>query len=142
MREPLRILRPLLLVAVAVSIVHYVDNTVNYADYPQPTGGFAPSRALVGTSGLGEVVVAVQALRLPPPSEEREDLRHGPVHHRLTVGEGVVLGPLHVRDVRLELARALEEVREVGVLEWRLRGRRQLAGLGDVGLRQLVADAA
>jgi hypothetical protein len=43
----LRILRPLLLVAVAVSIVHYVDNTVNYGDYPQPTSGPAPSRELV-----------------------------------------------------------------------------------------------
>jgi hypothetical protein len=50
MRDPLRILRPLLLVAIAVSIVHYLDNTINYADYPQPTSGPAPSRALVGTS--------------------------------------------------------------------------------------------
>ena len=46
----LRILRPLLLLAVAVSIVHYVDNTLNYADYPQPTSGPAPSRAVVGAS--------------------------------------------------------------------------------------------
>jgi hypothetical protein len=43
----LRILRPLLLVAVAVSIVHYVDNTINYGDYPQPTSGPAPSQGLV-----------------------------------------------------------------------------------------------
>ena len=35
-------LRPLLVlmgVAVAVSVVHYVDNTVNYADYPQAEPG-------------------------------------------------------------------------------------------------------
>jgi hypothetical protein len=50
MTDPLRILRPLLAVAIAVSVVHYLDNTVNYADYPQPDGGLAPSRALVGTS--------------------------------------------------------------------------------------------
>jgi hypothetical protein len=50
MTDPLRILRPLLAVAIAVSIVHYLDNTLNYADYPQPTSGPAPSRALVGTS--------------------------------------------------------------------------------------------
>jgi hypothetical protein len=50
MREPLRILRPLLAVAIAVSIVHYVDNTVNYADYPQPTSGPAPSRTLVAVA--------------------------------------------------------------------------------------------
>jgi hypothetical protein len=52
MREPLRILRPLLTVAILVSIVHYVDNTVNYADYPQPTSGPAPARARVGASGV------------------------------------------------------------------------------------------
>jgi hypothetical protein len=50
MTEPLRILRPLLAVAIAVSIVHYLDNTINYADYPQPTSGPAPSQALVGVS--------------------------------------------------------------------------------------------
>ena len=50
MREPLRILRPLLGAAIAVSIVHYLDNTVNYADYPHTASGPEPSRALVGTS--------------------------------------------------------------------------------------------
>lgn len=44
----LRILRPLLAVAIAVSIVHYLDNTINYADYPQATSGPNPSRGLVG----------------------------------------------------------------------------------------------
>ena len=51
-----RVARPLLLllgVAFLVSIVHYVDNTVNYADYPSAEAGSAlssiePSQALVG----------------------------------------------------------------------------------------------
>jgi uncharacterized membrane protein len=43
----MRILRPLLLFAIAVSIVHYVDNTFNYDDFPQPTSGPAPSQGLV-----------------------------------------------------------------------------------------------
>jgi hypothetical protein len=34
-------------VAILVSIVHYVDNTFNYDDYPQPTSGPAPSQGLV-----------------------------------------------------------------------------------------------
>ena len=44
----LRILRPLLAVAIAVSIVHYLDNTINYADYPQSANLPDPSRGLVG----------------------------------------------------------------------------------------------
>ncbi len=50
MREPLRILRPLLALAIAVSIVHYADNTFNFDDYPQPTSGPAPSQTLIGSS--------------------------------------------------------------------------------------------
>jgi hypothetical protein len=46
----LRLLKWLLAVAVLVSIVHYADNFVNYADYPQPTSGPAPSKSLVGAS--------------------------------------------------------------------------------------------
>ncbi len=46
----LRLLKGLLAVAVLVSIVHYVDNFANYADYPQPTSGPAPSRGLIGVS--------------------------------------------------------------------------------------------
>lgn len=46
----LRFARALLLVAVAVSIVHYVDNSGNYAAYPQPTSGPAPSRGVVAVS--------------------------------------------------------------------------------------------
>jgi len=47
------VLRPLLVlmsVAFVVSVVHYVDNTVNYADYPQAEPGSRlpnPSQALV-----------------------------------------------------------------------------------------------
>lgn len=46
----LRVLRTLLVVAVLVSIVHYVDNVANYADYPVPSSGPAPSREQIGTS--------------------------------------------------------------------------------------------
>lgn len=46
----LRLLRALIAVAVLVSIVHYVDNVVNYADYPEPTSGPAPSQAMIGVS--------------------------------------------------------------------------------------------
>jgi hypothetical protein len=45
-----RSLRVLLAVAVAVSVVHYADNFFNYADYPQPTSGPAPSQGVVGAS--------------------------------------------------------------------------------------------
>lgn len=48
-----RSLLVLLGVAFVVSIVHYVDNTVNYADYPQPDNGSAipnPSQGLVGAA--------------------------------------------------------------------------------------------
>lgn len=48
-----RFLFPVLAVAFAVSIVHYVDNTVNYDDYPQADPGTTlaaatPSQLLVG----------------------------------------------------------------------------------------------
>lgn len=46
----LRLLKGLLAVAVLVSIVHYVDNVANYADYPEPTSGPTPSRVLIGVS--------------------------------------------------------------------------------------------
>lgn len=49
-RDGLAVLKALFAVAVLVSVVHYVDNTVNYADYPQPTSGPAPSQAVVGAS--------------------------------------------------------------------------------------------
>ena len=40
----------LLVIGVVVSVVHYVDNVVNYADYPQADGGLAPSRAVIAVS--------------------------------------------------------------------------------------------
>lgn len=46
----LRLLQGLLVVAVLVSVVHYVDNVANYADYPVPSSGLAPSRDLIAVS--------------------------------------------------------------------------------------------
>ena len=46
----LRLLEGLLAMAVLVSIVHYADNVANFADYPQPSSGPAPSSALIGVS--------------------------------------------------------------------------------------------
>ena len=43
----LRILGPLLAIAVAASIVHYADNYLNYDDFPQATTLPNPSRGLV-----------------------------------------------------------------------------------------------
>lgn len=56
-------------VAVAVSIVHYADNTINYDAYPQPTSGPAPSRGLVAVSWFGFTAFAVAGYGL---------LRRGP----------------------------------------------------------------
>jgi hypothetical protein len=42
-----RVLTLLLGVAVAVSVVHYTDNTVNYSDYPESTTLPNPSQAVV-----------------------------------------------------------------------------------------------
>lgn len=46
----LAVLRRILIVAVLVSIVHYVDNYANYADYPVPTSGPAPSATVIAVS--------------------------------------------------------------------------------------------
>jgi hypothetical protein len=46
----LGLLRALLAVAIAVSIVHYVDNVAAYDAYPEPTSGVAPSRGLIAAS--------------------------------------------------------------------------------------------
>ena len=43
----MRVLTVIFAVAVLVSIVHYTDNYVNYADYPEPRSGPNPSQALV-----------------------------------------------------------------------------------------------
>lgn len=60
----LRAVRPLLAVAVLVSIVHYGDNYVSYGAYPEPTSGPAPSRATVGISWFVFTAFAVAAYAL------------------------------------------------------------------------------
>lgn len=37
-------------IAFVVSVVHYADNVVNFADYPQPSAGPAPSASVIGVS--------------------------------------------------------------------------------------------
>ena len=49
-RRAIRLLTVLLAAAVAVSVVHYTDNVVNYADFPQDGPLPDPSRWLVGAS--------------------------------------------------------------------------------------------
>jgi hypothetical protein len=43
-------LRALLVAAVAVSVVHYADNVANFAEYPAPESGPAPSRGVIAGS--------------------------------------------------------------------------------------------
>ena len=62
--KELRVVRALLIVAVAVSVVHYVDNTLNYDAYPQPTTGPAPSQLVVGASWFIFTAFAVAAYLL------------------------------------------------------------------------------
>lgn len=45
-----RTLVGLLMVGVLVSIVHYADNFANYADYPVPTSGPAPSATVIAVA--------------------------------------------------------------------------------------------
>ena len=47
---PVALVTRLLLVAVAVSVVHYADNTFNYAEYPSDGPIPDPPRAIVGGS--------------------------------------------------------------------------------------------
>jgi hypothetical protein len=64
MTKPVRELRvagPLLAVAVVVSIVHYVDNTLNYDAYPQPTSGPAPSQPAIAVAWFAFTAFAVGA---------------------------------------------------------------------------------
>jgi hypothetical protein len=52
-REVLWPLIVLMAVAFVVSVVHYIDNTVNYAEYPQPGPGSVlpnPSQAAIATA--------------------------------------------------------------------------------------------
>ena len=50
-------------VAVAVSVVHYVDNTVNYADYPQAESGHDARRRLTEPDARGGGVVHLHGVR-------------------------------------------------------------------------------
>jgi hypothetical protein len=52
-QDALRPLLVLMTVAFAVSVVHYIDNTVNYADYPQSEPGSVlpkPSQTVIGSA--------------------------------------------------------------------------------------------
>jgi hypothetical protein len=49
-RRAVRTLTALMAVAVAVSIVHYTDNYVNYADFPQASGAASYSKASVAVA--------------------------------------------------------------------------------------------
>ena len=60
----LRLLIGLVGIAVLVSIVHYVDNVANYADYPQPSAGPAPSRGLIAVSWFAFTAFGVAGLVL------------------------------------------------------------------------------
>ena len=62
--KELRVVRALLGVAVGISIVHYVDNTLNYDAYPQPTRGPAPAQLTVGLSWLAFTAIAAAAYLL------------------------------------------------------------------------------
>ncbi len=66
-----RTLRLLLGVAVAVSIVHYVDNVANYDAYPDPTSGPAPSRELIALSWFVFTAFGLAAYGLLARGRER-----------------------------------------------------------------------
>lgn len=51
-------------VAFVVSVVHYVDNYVNYADFPEPTSGPAPSAAVIGGAWFVFTAFAIAAIVL------------------------------------------------------------------------------
>ncbi len=57
----MRLLPVLLIAAVAVSVVHYADNYLNYDDYPQPTSGPAPSRTLIGLAWFAFTAIGIAA---------------------------------------------------------------------------------
>lgn len=59
----MRLFRVLFLTAVAVSVVHYADNYLNYADYPDASGAAvpAPSRTLIGLAWFAFTAFGVAA---------------------------------------------------------------------------------
>ena len=91
---------------------------------------------------LGVVVVAVDLLLpLHVCTDPRREAGDDPIHHLLTVEQGVLLRPPHLADVRPELVRALGEVGEVLVRQGDPPLLAQLARHRDVVLGDLVADA-
>ncbi len=60
----MRALSILLTVAATVSVVHYADNYLNFADYPQPTSGPAPSQAVIGAAWFVFTAFAVAGFLL------------------------------------------------------------------------------
>jgi hypothetical protein len=51
-------------IAFVVSVVHYVDNYVNYDAYPEPTSGPAPSATTIGLAWFLFTAFAIGALVL------------------------------------------------------------------------------
>lgn len=62
-RVAMRPLRALLIAAVAVSVVHYADNYINFADYPDASDAPvpAPGRTLIGLSWFMFTAFAIAA---------------------------------------------------------------------------------
>jgi hypothetical protein len=60
----LRTLRVLLAVAIAVSVVHYADNVANFADYPEPESGPAPSRTVIAIAWFAFTAAALAGYAL------------------------------------------------------------------------------
>ncbi len=69
----MRTLRVLLLTAVAVSVVHYVDNYFNYADYPDASDGPvpAPSKTLIGLAWFAFTAFGIAGYRAFAAGRER-----------------------------------------------------------------------
>lgn len=51
-------------IAFVVSVIHYVDNYVNYDAYPEPTSGPAPSATVIAVSWFVFTAFAIAALVL------------------------------------------------------------------------------
>ncbi len=58
------LLAALLAVAIAVSVVHYTDNVLNFEDYPQPTSGPAPSATVIAVAWFVFTAAALAAFAL------------------------------------------------------------------------------
>jgi O-antigen ligase len=67
----MRTLRIVLFTAVAVSVVHYLDNYFNYADYPQPEDGLAPSKPVIGIAWFAFTAFAIAGYRAFAHGRER-----------------------------------------------------------------------